>query len=643
VGLNQNTSIHQFKNSQQLLLLSLSIALFLTLINQWEVLWDKYRVAYDVQNFYWMARYQDPDLFPVDYKYLSDNSIVLVELSGLEILLLVRSIGYGLLFWGFSFLADPILLFKLLVFILMPFSVFIIYKHGISRGNHTTAFTTSVLFIFFILSSPDSIGISAGFQRSFAIPLIILFLYLLIHHKNNYAALLIVIGILIYPPVSAIMAVAYALNLIKAKNLAKLSLDLSPKRSIPLLIALFLCLPFLLFTYYSQLGIFKTPVNTSFPSGEHQSAGILDDARYQEGGVISLHVIYPFLGRLGLFDEGADFINFLILITFAIILFFRGGIRTLSNVPREVWTVLFAGFIMYTISLITIYLLDSTFLYLPSRYTRVTLFLVTILFIGFNWHYFFEGDAKRLMKTVRLFFFFWICVALSLFFVDIFMPELMSQGYFIILFLVFIFSGLMVGFVIGSVLWIVPKIRAWIMSVKGVPRITRAVLSVIFFILVVIIGKNYMGILGWYAIDPSPASREVYEYISTLPKDTLVMGDPALMSGVPLYSKRSVLFRKLFPSQNAPVLEFFDAYYAESPQKVIDFCSKYDISYLVINHDHYSTTYLSRGDFFYNPYNEKIIDITTSRSDFILPNVNAVYGSGEFNVIKCDSVVDISN
>lgn len=141
-------------------------------------------------------------------------------------------------------------------------------------------------------------------------------------------------------------------------------------------------------------------------------------------------------------------------------------------------------------------------------------------------------------------------------------------------------------------------------------------------------------------MNPSEAERDIYEFVGSLPKDVVLAGNPVIMSGIPLFSQRSVLFRDLMPNSNpnAPIFirDFFNAQYAESPKVVLDFCQRYRISYLVIDDREFASDYLDRKNFFYQPFNDEIVAMVAGRSNFVLPQIEPVFMSGPFKVIRCD-------
>ena len=107
----------------------------------------------------------------------------------------------------------------------------------------------------------------------------------------------------------------------------------------------------------------------------------------------------------------------------------------------------------------------------------------------------------------------------------------------------------------------------------------------------VVSSAGYIRTLETEPINPPEAARDVYEFVATLPKDAMFAGEPEVMTGIPAFSRRSVLIRGLFPK--GPVVQSFDAQYAESPGTVLSFCERYGVDYLVIDSKVFSPEYLA--------------------------------------------------
>jgi len=127
-----------------------------------------------------------------------------------------------------------------------------------------------------------------------------------------------------------------------------------------------------------------------------------------------------------------------------------------------------------------------------------------------------------------------------------------------------------------------------------------------------------------YIIAPYP---KLYEFLSKLPKDAVIASHPEIADNIPIFAQRTVLINEetstpehlsLYPILKGRTLDFFRAYYSESEKDIKEFCKKYDISYLVVNKNHFSSDYLKRGEFYFEPFNSYIKKIVRSKNSFAL-------------------------
>jgi hypothetical protein len=180
----------------------------------------------------------------------------------------------------------------------------------------------------------------------------------------------------------------------------------------------------------------------------------------------------------------------------------------------------------------------------------------------------------------------------------------------------------------------------WLITRSRLRGASRFAVALAVGLVIVLASVLHIGKLGAKTINPSAAEREVYEFVGSLPKDAVLAGDPVVMSGIPLFSGRNVLFRDLHPNinPNAPIyiLDYFDAQYAESGEAVLNFCQRYKISHLVLDVEDFDPDHLAEGDFFYQPWNDRIVETVAGRSDFVLLEIQPVFASGPFEVIECD-------
>jgi hypothetical protein len=290
-----------------LLLFSLIAALW----SQAPYLWNRYRVIKDVQNFYWIPRYWDSDLFPVDCVHLSHGEVVIeVNFLGLRLMLYPASLGYGLLFYLVGPLVEHVWLTKRLIFVLMPLCVLVLFKLGKRIKGDRTGLELGLLFVFIILASPQSISIASGLQRALTLPILILFLYFMTADKYVEAALAVWFGLLLYAPMFPLMMLAYVFSMVEFRRPFRPRLNLTRSRIIPIVNVSILSLLVLVLLFASRYGKLEHLVPASCPilppeetlaSSEETSRNVpfLQRPRYQSEGVTPLFSDFPWFGRAG--------------------------------------------------------------------------------------------------------------------------------------------------------------------------------------------------------------------------------------------------------------------------------------------------------------------------------------------------------
>ncbi len=618
------------QSHHRLMALTLLVALLLTIWTFSPLLSDKYLAVNDVRNYYWMARAQDPTLFARDYIYFAGGDLIEKDILNFHIVFDPFTLGYSLIFYLCSSVVDYVWLIKLSIPILTAVCVIYIFKLGCFLDNGLTALSLSLFFIFFMLASPQSISLATGLPRAFVMPLMIPFLYYLVSQKYLKACLMIFMSTLFYLPAFPPMVLAYGVSLFGFKHPIKVSLAISKNKIFPFIATLVFSSFIVALALAAQLNLLPTPdvepLNTSVTLDWGDS--LTNNPAFQGGGAMPLFIGFPFLGRAGVFDTGADVINFLVLAILSFLIYKSLGPKSWRHIPGGVWGLLIAGLVMYALAVYTLLSVGTTALYLPSRYTRSTLFLSLLCFVGLNWIAFLKVLPQWLLRNIRLIIFFFVTFGLALALVYLFssnrgllIPTLWLVG--VILLAILVPFGVSVFFWLVTTPRLMKKRKYW----GGV-----LISGIGFFML----GMLYVWTLGLKTPNPSLSERALYEFVATLPKDAMIAGDPEVMTNIPLFSKRSVLFRALFPSPNAPFIEYFDAQYAENVEPIIHFCQRYKVDYLVINTAQLTPDYIAKQKFFYDPWNDAIVERVADHSNFIMPHLEPVFASGPFRVIKCD-------
>ena len=134
--------------------LALIFALLATLYVQSPSLVDPYRIDDDLRQYFWMARFRDPDVFPNDYIVHEIKRVHVINVLGLDLICQFESMGFGLLYQFASFLIPPLAFNKILPFILM--AVCAVYLFALGRlliGSDHLAFFLVLLFVLYSLSA----------------------------------------------------------------------------------------------------------------------------------------------------------------------------------------------------------------------------------------------------------------------------------------------------------------------------------------------------------------------------------------------------------------------------------------------------------------------------------------------------------
>jgi|GEM_PF-1774824 len=595
---------------------------------------DGFRVDEDFRYFYWTNKYFDPTLFPNDTSqiYLS------AHLPWGDVPVSFYNLGYSLLFYAASFLVTPIFFSKILPFVLMPVTVWYLFEFGQSVRDRRTGVVLALGFLFLNLASSSAISIANGMQRSFATPLIIAFIYYLHRQKYLFAAITVFASALIYAPVFVLIVPTWGLYILKPKWRPNFAISLGHGGVGYLLIAL--CASILVLSpilpKFTNFFTVENTIETASDSFEH----LWENPRFRTGGGVPLFIIFPIVGRGGLVDLGEDLINLLILATLGGLIYLVRG-RRAFELPQEIWYLLWATLIMFIMSWLAIWLTDSFLLYLPSRYTRVGLYLFLVMFVFLNA----VGSVKKA-------------------------PDLIRHNPRRLIWLIAGMEFLVVGLVL-----MYPTERAtingfnmkWLLALTGgalgvlgvaiirKPPRSRPNLSRISQTLAgrTLIGATVMLFLGGWAVyaplftevsylNPPPAERELLQFLRTVPKDALIAGSPCALDSVQLFAARQVFFTcEAPPAEDARTRQALMTYYTDNWQDVLDFCQSYSIDYLVVDLATYSDEYLAQGWIFFEPFNQELLPYVASRDTFVLtqvPDDIKLFQSENYYVVACDAL-----
>lgn len=597
---------------------------------QWPRLADYHRVDEDFRSFYWFAKFQNPELFPRDPDAGSRYLEILMP-WGSSVLTSVYSLGYDLLFYAASFVIEPILFSKLLPFVLMPVTVLYLFEFGRLVRDRNSGLVLGIGFLLFNLAASSAVSVVNGLQRSFALTFVIALLYYLQAQKYKSAIVATLVAAFFYPPACVLMLATWGLFGLLSLRLPHVGAWFQSRTMVHLVLAVVLTGVVLSPSLMHRLGLLTDFINSPaqaaiempsvVPVAEPERySSVLENPVRGPGGRAELFTLFPFIGRGGFVDLFEDLINLFILLALGgLIVLVRGG--QAFKLPRLVWALLAATLIMFVAAWLVALVLNNFLLYLPSRYTRVGLFLFLFLFFGLNILDFVkEGPALLRRNPRRLI---WLVAGIELVIVGLilFYPSESAT-----------ISGLNMKWLLG--------LTGIIFGVLGVALLRRppatpqqterpAKLSPVvkgalgLIIAVCVIGwLTYASILTEVSyLNPTAEERALFEFLATLPADSMIAGTPCTLDSVELFAERSVLFSCERSRGGALTMDALETYYTADPQRVSRFCDKYGVDYLVVDLAAYEDEYLARKEIFFEPYNQELVAKIQGQKKFALTQV----------------------
>lgn len=595
---------------------------------------DEYQVEEDFRSFYWMNKFQDSDIFPVDQ--LSGHVYSVVNLPWGTIPVYFKSLGYGLLFYLASFFISPILFSKLLPFVLMPVTVGYLFAYGRAVSGKKAAVLFSVMFIFINLASSTSLSVATGLQRSFAFPLVIAALYYLLQEREIEVFITSFAAVLIYPPMFLLIIGMWGLSTLEFRHRPVLQVQIA-RRRLGYVVAAFLLgalvvLPVLL----PNVGQSLTPDETL-----DISTGMDNNPNRVLGGRAELFYLFPVVGRGGLFSKAVDAIYVLLLFILSLFSVIVLGTREVKCIPHELKLMVWSSLLIFVLDWVLLLSIGNFLLYLPSRYTRVGLMLFFMLFVGLNIPatlvaaHAYVRRYPHVLRGIVL-----GVVVMLVLFVLLYPTE--KAIVFGVNFKWLLLGGAILFGIFGFYVAGKKSVETGI-SKSGEGEAESKALwlfcGVLLFVLV---------FWGWYVrqagavtyLNPSEDERALFRYLRTLPKDVLIGGTPSALDSVPLFSAREILFSYEKLSQDANLIrEALLAYYAEDVETLVDFCVAQGVSHLIVDIRYYDRNYIEQGIIFFEPYNDQVISEIQQNTSFVVMQVDddaKVFESGPYYVIPCD-------
>lgn len=598
---------------------------------QWPRLGDPYRVDEDFRSFYWFAKFQTPQLFPND----ADVGARYVEIWmpwGQPFQTSIYSSGYDFLFYIASFVMEPVLFSKLLPFIVMPITIIYLFEFGRLARNQNTGLVLSIGFLLFNLAASSAVSVVNGLQRSFALTFVIALIYYLQAQKYKSAIIATLIAALFYPPACVLMLATWGVTSLPLLRVPKIGGWLQSRVTAHLLLTVILTSIALSPSVLHRLGLLNDLLTSPAQADPEVAVETPDvevelphslfaNPAYGPGGSAELFYSFPLVGRGGIVDLGEDLINLFILLALSgLIVLVRGG--EAFNMPRTVWAMSAATLIMFVAAWLMAFLINNFLLYLPSRYTRVGLFLFLFLFFSLNLLDFVKEGPVLLRRNPRRLVWLVVSIELGIAGLIFFYPSEQATISGLNMKWLLGLTGLVFG-VLGVALLQKPSgsSQQMIRPVKLSPVIKAGIGLVA---IVCVVGwLTYASILTEVSyLNPSAEERELFEFLATLPVDAVIAGTPCTLDSVELFAERSVLFScERSRADERTIQEGLMAYYASDNQVINEFCKNHRVDYLVIDLGVYSEEFLTAGQIYFEPYNQILLAQLQNQKEFALTQV----------------------
>lgn len=136
--------------------------------------------------------------------------------------------------------------------------------------------------------------------------------------------------------------------------------------------------------------------------------------------------------------------------------------------------------------------------------------------------------------------------------------------------------------------------------------------------------------------------KSVFEYLKTVPKNSFIAAPPTLADNIPILTKQKVylnwelsvpLYDVYWQKIKERTTDFYNAYYADSPKTIIQFCKKNRIDYFVVKKSDFTQETLRRGQFYFEPFNTAIRQQLNHQATFSILNF-----PDEYKVFQTDQI-----
>jgi hypothetical protein len=562
---------------------------------------DPYSTEDDFLNWHWMHRFTEPDLFPNDT--VAKSSVYELTIGSSTLMIHKTSPLYGLLFQLLTPFISLILLGKLLVFPLITIAIYYLYRISERLTSPPVAAAICLSFVLLNIVLTSLVSVVGGFQRSFALPLLLAFIYY--WWQGHYGRSLFVLFLAggIYPPLFVLLAITAVF---------KLLLSWWSDRHKPASHRYAIYLLGIVLVGLMVIGllwpIVESRVVAAFANDVATGVSLADDSRFGPYGRLNLFNIYPVVGRGGIADHGTTSILIMVFALLAVPIVTWQPQR-LYEFPRIFKTLFWASWFAFLLAWVTFLLTQTFVIYLPSRYTQASVLLILFVFVAVNGPAATRSAARWIMFNTAVWFWFNLLLGSLIILMVLIWPQpaedVVTLGRGLSRWLLFSLATLLI------VLAVLIRQRPRAEPVQTDRKEIGGYQKKLGIGLLVLVGMIFIWLvrpfMDYTYFTASSAQRAMYAYIQTLPKDMLLAGSPDVNS-IPMFGQRSVLYNygRLGPTL-ATVVDAVTAYYASEPAPILAFCQQYGVDYLIINQYDFVRARQPDGRYFYEPYHSMAV------------------------------------
>lgn len=140
--------------------------------------------------------------------------------------------------------------------------------------------------------------------------------------------------------------------------------------------------------------------------------------------------------------------------------------------------------------------------------------------------------------------------------------------------------------------------------------------------------------------------EDLYRFLQSTPKTSLIAGHPELMDNIPTFARRKAFvtyelshtwIQPYWSTIKKRTFDLFKAYYADNPEAVRNFCRTYGISYFIVRDEDFPSENPGMGRVYFAPFDSYIKTLVGNRRSFAIldpANFPPIYQKNGIRVLQ---------